>query len=151
MYKKLSSEPRPKPDWVDYFMRMTEVVKSRSPDPKTQVGAILTSENHRIISTGYNALIAGQDEKSIDWSDREGEVYPVIIHAEANCLLYAQSKFKNACLYCTLSPCRECLKLLAASGVVKVIYKDEHETTITEVRDLAKVLGITLERWEEVL
>ena len=130
-----------KPTWNEYFMSHAHVAKLRSPDPKTKVGAVLVGPDHRLISTGYNGLVKGADE-NIDWSNRE-YVYKRIIHAEANCLVAAESKFKHATLYTTLSPCSECLKLLAASGVVDVVY-DKPYKDIEEVIELSKELGICL-------
>jgi dCMP deaminase len=147
MYKAVSDKPRERPSWTDYFMYITEVVKLRSPDPKTQVGAVLTTDDNRIISTGYNALMAGVDEHSIDWSERERDVYPRILHAEANALLFAQSRFKNSRLYCTYSPCRECLKLMAAAGVTKVVFQYAYRD-YEDVAELAKELNIDFDLWK---
>ena len=89
-------------NWNSYFMNIAEVVKTRSPDIKTQVGAVLVSlRDNRIISTGYNSVCAGMDDKTIDWTDRES-IGDIVIHAETNAILYAQSKFEDAILYCTL-------------------------------------------------
>ena len=30
-------------------------------------------------------------------------------------------------MYCTLSPCEDCAKLMKAAGVTKVIYKDKYD------------------------
>lgn len=115
-----------RPNWDKYFMDIAEVVKTRSSDPKTQVGAVLVSmKDHRIISTGYNSLCSGMNDNEFNWNDREN-VKLCVTHAETNCLLYSQSKFEDTILYCTLSPCKDCVKLLSATHVRKVIYKDEY-------------------------
>ena len=117
--------PKPRPTWDAYFMNIADVVKERSPD-LTKVGAVLVSlRDNRIISTGYNGLPAGIDESAIDWTDREW-VRDRIVHSEANVLLYSQSKFEDAVLYCTLSPCKDCVKLLSATKIKKIVYKDEY-------------------------
>lgn len=113
------------PNWDKYFMDLCEVIKLRSKDVKKQVGACLVSIDNKIISTGYNGLRAGSDD-NIDWDDRE-LVHTLVLHAEMNCLLYATSKFKNARLFCTLSPCRDCVKLIACSGITKILYKEKYK------------------------
>jgi dCMP deaminase len=113
------------PSWNEYFMQMCNVVKLRSRDPKKQVGSILVSDDNRIISTGYNALKKGSND-NIDWDNRD-LVHLLVLHAEVNCLLYATSRFENTTLYSTLSPCNHCIKLIASSGVKKIIYQDKYK------------------------
>lgn len=128
--------------WQNYFINIAHVVKTRSPDPKTQVGAVLVSmKNNRIISTGYNGLPANCNE-NINWENRP-EVYEVILHAELNCLLYAESKFDETILYSTLSPCKDCIKILAASNIKKIIY-DERYRDINETEKMCKFFNIEL-------
>lgn len=122
----ISSSVKPRVSWDIYFMNIAEVVKTRSLDPKTQVGAVLVSmKDNRIISTGYNSVGAGLDDESIDWTDRD-YVHNIVIHAEMNALLYARSMFEDSILYTTLSPCSGCIKMLSASKIKKVIYKNEY-------------------------
>jgi len=139
------STPRNRPSWDDYFMHMCDVVRLRSPDPRTQVGAVLVTDDNRIVSTGYNGFPCGVSEATIDWSNRD-EVYKRIVHAEVNALLYASSRFKNAKLYCTFSPCSECLKLLAGAGVVRVMFKIKYKD-FEDVHALAQDLGVSLLAW----
>lgn len=114
-----------RPSWDQYFMNIANVVKSRSPD-RTKVGAVLVSmKDNRIISTGYNSVCAGMDDASIDWNDRD-MVHSMVIHAETNAILYAQSRFEDAILYCTLSPCKDCVKLLSATKIRKVVYENTY-------------------------
>ena len=131
-----------RPSWDEYYMRIADVVKERSPD-RTKVGAVLVSlKDHRIISTGYNGLPAKMNDAAIDWSDRES-VYKVVIHAETNALLYSQSKFEDAVLYCTLSPCKDCVKLLSATKIRKVVYKDRYRD-FDACKDLCDYFNIDL-------
>jgi dCMP deaminase len=124
-------------------MNIADVVKTRSLDPKTQVGAVIVSlKDNRIISTGYNSICAGMDDSSIDWTDRD-YIHKIVIHAEMNAVLYAQSKFEDAILYSTLSPCKDCIKLLSATKIRKIIYKDEYKD-IDYVVKLCKFFGIEL-------
>ena len=135
-----------KVDWENYFLNIAEVVKTRSPDTKVKVGCVLVSlDNNRIISTGYNGIPAGLNESNIDWNDRE-YIRSIIIHAETNTILYAQSKFINAILYTTMSPCSECIKLLSATKIKKIIYKNEYKD-IEKVKKLCKFFQIELKQF----
>ena len=48
-----------------------------------------------------------------------------MLHAEANAILKVASSTqscKGATLYITLSPCKECSKLIHQAGIVRVVY-----------------------------
>jgi dCMP deaminase len=131
--------------WDEYFMNIANIVKTRSLDPKTQVGAVLVSlKDNRIISTGYNSVCAGLNDTLIDWTDRD-YIRTIIIHAETNAILYAQSKFEDAILYSTLSPCKDCIKLLSATKIRKIIYNNEYKD-IDDVKELCKFFKIELKK-----
>lgn len=130
-----------KPNWHDYMMSIAETVKLRSPD-YYKVGAVLVSINdNRIISTGYNGFPAGMNE-TIDLSNRP-LVYSLIIHAEMNCVLYAQSKFEDSIMYITTSPCQNCLKLIAAAKIKKIYYKHDYKD-IEMVKQICNLLKIEI-------
>jgi dCMP deaminase len=134
-----------KVSWEEYFMNIANVVKTRSPDPKTQVGVVLVSlVNNRIISTGYNGIPSGLNESNLDWNNRE-YIRSIIIHAETNAVLYAQSKFENAVLYTTMSPCSDCIKLLSATKIKKIIYQNEYKD-LQKVTELCKFFEIELKK-----
>jgi len=135
-----------RPDWDTYFMNIAEVVKTRSLDFK-KVGAVLVScFDKRIISTGYNGIRSGLQDYEIDWNNRE-LVHDVVIHAETNAVLYAQSKFENAILYTTLSPCKSCIKLLSATNIKQIIYKDKHKD-IDKVKELCQFYSIEMTQYK---
>lgn len=114
------------PSWDEYFLQLCDVIKLRSKDPKRQVGACLVScTNNRIISTGYNGLKANVND-NIDWNDRE-LVHSLVIHAETNLLLYSNSRFEDSILYITCSPCSQCIKLIAAANVKKIVFKEPYK------------------------
>jgi dCMP deaminase len=141
----LETKMYPRPNWDSYWMNIAEAVKERSPD-YYKVGAVLVSlQNNRLVSTGYNGLPSGLKESSIDWSDRE-TVHNVVIHAEMNVLLYSNSMFDSSVLYTTTSPCLQCLKLLSAANIKKIIYKNRYRD-IEKVIKLSEILGIELIEW----
>ena len=106
---------------------MAEIAASRSPDPNKQVGAILVSKNNRLLSQGYNGLPEKINESSVDWTNRPF-IKKIIIHAEINCLLYSQIiPPEGSKLYCTLSPCIECLKVIKAYNIDTVYFKEEYK------------------------
>lgn len=130
-----------RPGWDEYFMNICEAVKLRSQD-YYKVGSVLVSmKNNRIISTGYNSIASNLND-DINWSQRDF-ISDVVIHSEMNVLLYSESKFEDSILYTTTSPCANCLKMLSASKIKKIIYKNEYKD-IDKVKELAKFLKIEL-------
>ena len=55
-----------------------------------------------------------------------------MLHAEANAILKLASSTqsaKGATLYLTLSPCKECSKLILQSGIKRLVYIDQYSDT----------------------
>jgi len=52
-----------------------------------------------------------------------------VLHAEANAILKAAkhgTSLKGGTLYLTMSPCKNCAKLIFQSGISRLVYKDEY-------------------------
>jgi len=65
------------------------------------------------------------------------------MHAEQNALSFCTKNgiSTNGCtIYITTSPCEQCSKLLAASGIERVVYRDEYK--ITKGLDMLRSLDI---------
>ena len=88
---------------------------------RKQVGALIVKDR-MIISDGYNGTPSGFENKC---EDDHGETKWYVLHAEANAILKVASSThncKNATLYITLSPCRDCSKLIHQAGIKRVVY-----------------------------
>ena len=113
--------------WDEYFMAIAEVVKLRSKDPNTKVGACIVKDN-KILSTGYNGFPRGCDDNKYPWDKgNKNEVdnkYFYVVHAELNAILNSTQSVKDSTIYVTLYPCNECAKAIIQSGIKKVIYKN---------------------------
>ena len=88
---------------------------------RKQVGALIVKDR-MIISDGYNGTPTGFENPC---EDEEGYTKWYVLHAEANAILKVASSTqscKGATLYITLSPCKECSKLIHQAGIVRVVY-----------------------------
>ena len=56
--------------WDEYFMGIAKLTAGRSKDPNTQVGAVIVSENNRVLSTGYNGTPNGFNDDDFPWARR---------------------------------------------------------------------------------
>ena len=112
--------------WDEYFMGVAVLSGMRSKDPNTQVGACIVSEDHKILSMGYNGFPTGCSDDEFPW-EREGEPlenkYFYTTHSELNAILnYRGGSLEGATIYVTLFPCNECAKAIIQAGIKEVIY-----------------------------
>ena len=93
---------------------------------RRQVGAIIV-KNRMIISDGYNGTPSGFDNCC---EDDEGATQWYVLHAEANAILkvaHSTQSCDGATLYITMSPCRECSKLIHQAGIKRVVYQSDYK------------------------
>ena len=110
--------------WDEYFMGIAMLSAMRSKDPNTQVGACIVSQEHKILSMGYNGFPTGCSDDEFTW-EREGEdnKYFYSTHSELNAILnYRGGSLEGASIYVTLFPCNECAKLIIQSGIKEIVY-----------------------------
>lgn len=103
---------------------------------RKQVGAIIVRDR-MIISDGYNGTPSGFNNCC---EDDEGLTNWYVLHAEANAILKVARSTQScdgATLYITLSPCKECSKLIHQSGIKRVVYQNGYRDT-TGIDFLAK-------------
>ena len=125
-----------RPDNDTYFMRMAELVASRSTCLRRNVGAVIVKEK-RILTTGYNGAPKGlkhceevgcvRMENNIESGTRHELCRGV--HAEQNAVIqaaYFGSSIKDSTVYTTNFPCVLCAKILINAGVREVCYKDDY-------------------------
>ena len=95
---------------------------------RKKVGAIIV-KNNMIISDGFNGTPTGFDNNC---EDSEGNTNWYVLHAEANAILKvakSTNSCKDATLYLTLSPCKECAKLIHQSGIKRLVYLKNYKDT----------------------
>ncbi len=110
------------------FLNVAKEFSTMSYAKRKKVGAVIVKDNS-IISDGYNGTPVGF---SNDCENEEGITHWYVLHAEANAILKTSTSTqscKNATLYITLSPCKECSKLIIQSGIKKVVYIQKYRDT----------------------
>lgn len=93
---------------------------------RKQVGALIVKDR-MIISDGYNGTPTGFENPC---EDDEGYTKWYVLHAEANAILKvagSTQSCKGATLYITLSPCKECSKLIHQAGITRLVYQKEYK------------------------
>jgi len=110
------------------YMRMAFEWAKLSYCKRKQVGALIVKER-MIISDGYNGTPTGFENCCEDEND---STKWYVLHAEANAILKVAASTqscKNSTLYITLSPCKECCKLIHQSGIKRVVYANAYKDT----------------------
>lgn len=110
------------------LMKTAEVWAEESYCKRNKVGAVI-SLDERVLSTGYNGTPNGSDNNCEETINGNIITKDTVIHAEANAILFAAKNgipLNNCVLYVTLSPCKECAKMIIQSGIKKVIYKTKY-------------------------
>lgn len=129
------------------YLRMAKEWAKLSHCKRKQVGALIV-KNNTIISDGYNGTPSGFTNAC---EDEEGNTHWYVLHAEANALLKVVRSTQNAedgTLYITLSPCKECSKLIIQAGIKRVVYQNEYKDTAGI--DFLKDFGIEIKHIEEL-
>lgn len=118
-------------------MSIARVVATRGNCMRRQVAAVVVKDR-RIISTGYNGTPRGVKNCYEGGCPRCASDAPsgsslgdcVCCHAEENSISQAALhgiSVRDAVLYCTLSPCLLCAKMIVNSGMIEVVYDEEYQ------------------------
>ena len=115
----MSSEKQKRYDQA--YMKMAQTWGELSHSKRKKGGALIVKDR-MIISDGYNGTPSGFENEC---EDEEHYTKWYVLHAEANAILKVAASTQScegATLYITLSPCRECSKLIHQAGIKRVVY-----------------------------
>ena len=108
------------------YMKMAETWGELSHCKRKKVGALIVKDR-MIISDGFNGTPSGFENEC---EDENYYTKWYVLHAEANAILKVAASAQScegATLYITLSPCRECSKLIHQAGIKRVVYLVEYK------------------------
>ncbi|WGK66061.1 deoxycytidylate deaminase [Croceiramulus getboli] len=108
------------------YLRMAREWGKLSYCERRQVGAIIVKDK-MIISDGYNGTPTGFENVC---EDEEGATKWYVLHAEANAILKVASSTQScqgATLYITMSPCKDCSKLIHQAGIKRLVYMTDYK------------------------
>jgi len=132
------------------YLRMAKEWSKLSYCKRKQVGALIVKDK-MIISDDYNGTPTGFENIC---EDEDGITKWYVLHAEANAILKVASSTNSAegaTLYITMSPCKECSKLIHQAGIKRVVYNDHYKdgsgidflkragVSITHIEDLGLI------------
>lgn len=134
----------------EMFIKICQVVAQRSTCLRSQVGAVIVKDN-RVVSMGYNGPVSGmptcEDLPNVLECPTDGTFYqwkedhPLMcqgagctrsLHAETNAIAFAARagvSVEGCTMYCTMSPCINCAKVIVNSGIKCLKYLEEYRDT----------------------
>lgn len=136
---KAEKEIYRRPTWDEYFMKIVEMVGTRGNCDRFRGGCVVTRDR-RIVVTGYNGAPVGAptcDEAGHEMHtvvNEEGVQSRHCIrttHAEQNAICEAARmgiSLEGGTLYCQMTPCYTCAKMLINAGVKRVVCAKDYHT-----------------------
>jgi dCMP deaminase len=119
----------PRLTWDQYFMLNAHLISMRSTCNRLNVGSVLV-KNNRIISTGYNGGISG-DDHCLDAGCYVVDNHCLrCLHAEENAILQCALEgvsTKGSQIYVTHFPCIHCMKKILQAGITKIYYTHDYK------------------------
>ena len=131
--------------WDEYFMNIATQVATRATCDRKHVGAVLVRDK-TILSTGYNGSIRGLPHCDEVGHMMENGHCVATVHAEANAIVQAARngvRLDGGDIYVTASPCFGCYKLIANSGLSRIVFGEFYRDL--RIFELSEKLGITLD------
>ena len=128
--------------WDNYFMDMLSSVASRSSCCRRKIGAIITTAEHEVITTGYNGTPSGVLNCNDGGCTRcnsnipSGQEYQycLCVHAEKNAIYSAAKQGKavtGATVYVSDRPCLQCVVAMIQCKIGLVYYNTEFVKVIS--------------------
>lgn len=118
--------------WHRRFLDLSEQIATWSKDPSRGVGAVIVSPSKQIVSTGFNGLPRGVEDRP-ERLERPVK-YDLIVHAEMNAIIQCARNGVtpiDCAIYSSFFPCVNCALAIVQSGIETVVtYRpadgDEH-------------------------
>jgi len=147
-----------RPSWDEYFMKIVDLVKTRSTCLRRQVGALIVKDK-RILTSGYNGAPAGVSHceevgclrQQLNIPSGERHELCRAIHAEQNAIVqaaYSGTSVRGATMYVSLQPCSLCAKLIINAGITKLVYRGSYPDELS--LSMLNEAGIELVNFDEV-
>lgn len=121
-------------EWDEVWMHVARTMARRSACTVFQAGTVIVSSENRLIATGYNGPPAGMNRTCDGSCPRaQGTVRAnsygygcISVHSEANALMFCdRNQRRKGTLYINTVPCADCTKLIANSGLHRVVMIDD--------------------------
>jgi dCMP deaminase len=148
-----------RPSWDDYFLAISKVVATRSTCDRGRAGAVIVKDR-QILTTGYagspiglpHCDDVGHKLKKMIHENGEESIHCVrTVHAEQNAICQAAKlgiALNGATLYCKMTPCITCAKLIINCGIKRVVCEKRYHAD-KDTLELFEQAGIELKIYNQ--
>jgi len=106
--------------WAGRILDMAHKVASWSKDDSTKVGAVITTNDGRPVSWGFNGMPMGIDD-SVPSRHVRPVKYKWMCHAERNAMDFAPGDLSNCIMFVTFSPCTTCAQSIIQRQIKTIV------------------------------
>jgi dCMP deaminase len=128
-----------RPTWDEYWVQAARNAATRSLCSRDQVGAVIVDVHNEVISTSWNGPASGfehHDQPCVLWcarAQKDQDFDPGYndcpsLHAESNALMMSdKTRRRGGTIYVTSHVCFPCSKLVANSGLSRLVVAPAHD------------------------
>jgi dCMP deaminase len=144
-----------RPSWDEYFINIAKVIGTRSTCDRGRTGCVIVKNKH-LISTGYVGAPAGckncdeidHEMNTVTHEDGTQSKHCIrTTHNEQNAIAQA-ARFgistEGATLYCMMTPCYNCAKLIINAGIKRVVAEKDYHAG-NRSKEIFKEAGVQYE------
>lgn len=126
-----------RPNWDEYFILVMEAIAKRATCDRGRSGCVIAKDK-QLISAGYVGSAVGDDhcddvghlmQKRYNADGTYSEHCVRTVHAEQNAICQAAKRgvsVDGATLYCRMTPCPVCAKMIANCGIKRVVCQKKY-------------------------
>ena len=138
--------------WHQRFLELTRVIAGWSKDPSRGVGSVIVSPGKQILSTGFNGLPRGVEDRP-DRLERPAK-YDLVVHAEMNAIIQCARNGISpvgCIIYSSFFPCVSCAIAIVQAGITQVVTLQPEESDEHWMESIAKSRAVFDEAGVEFL
>lgn len=144
-----------RPSWDEYFMEVAAAVAKRATCDRGRSGCVIARDK-QILVTGYVGSPSGMPHcdqighqmKTVIHEDGHQSQHCVrTAHAEGNAIVQAARigvAIANATLYCKMTPCATCAKMIINAGIKRVVAEKRYHAG-GETEEMFRQVGLELD------
>lgn len=158
-YLNMTEEKHIRPTWDEYFMEVCHAVAKRATCDRGLSGCVIAKDK-QILVTGYvgspkglpHCDEVGHQMKTMTHEDGHQTQHCVrTAHAEQNAIVQAAKlgvSIDGGTVYCKMTPCAVCAKMIINSGIKKVICEKRYHAG-SESEEMFRQVGMELNFFDE--
>ena len=129
-----------RPSVDQYFINLASLVATRATCRRRRVGCVLVNEQDHVMATGFNGVSKGAvhclDAPCKGALSKSGADLNqcLAIHAENNALIQCSNISAIRTVYCTVSPCLDCMNLLINTGATRLVFGELYSHSYTPLQ-----------------